>query len=354
MMKMWALLLGIAGLGSSVYGQHVSVKQLEQFLAQDRAAQRTDEQVAQQLAHFELTERLTESAADRVFSEFHPGKKAAAALELMADQSVFLSPPASELPHKDVPTAAEQQRIIEAAVNFATVTLKHMPNFLATRTTASFEDVPVITSDSAFQSGLHSMGTSVRETAYRDGHEVADNAPVTRRAGLTSVGEFGQDLGIIVTDAAKGSIAWSHWEQTSAGLVAVFQYAVPRVVSHYKIYFCCGWSATANDQVSYEGTPGYHGLLSIDPSSGAILRATLEVEFANYDPAPHYGIAVQYRAVDIDGQKSVLPLRSVSIGNATTFARGRAWRNLYVDDVRFTNYHRFGSTVRIFPSTPDP
>ncbi len=241
MIRMWALLLAAASIGSSVYGQRVSVKQLEQFLAQDQAAQRTDEQVAQQLAHFELTERLTESTEDRFFSELHSGKKAAAALELMADLSVFLSPPASELPHKDAPTAAEQQRVIEAAVNFATVTLKHMPNFLATRTTASFEDVPVITSDSAFQSGLHSMGTSIRETAYRNGHEVADNAPVTRRAGLTSVGEFGQDLGIIATDGAKGSIVWSRWEQTSAGLVAVFQYVVPQAASHYKIFFCCGW-----------------------------------------------------------------------------------------------------------------
>jgi hypothetical protein len=158
---------------------------------------------------------------------------------------------------------------------------------------------------------------------------------------LTSIGEFDEDLGIIVADSVKGKISWSHWEQTSAGLLAVFQYEVPKEASHFKIYFCCGWDPAANADISYDGTPAYHGSLSIAPSNGAILRSTLEVEFDSFDPTPSFGVAVQYAQVDTEGQSSTLPIRSVSIGEGTTRAEKRSWINLFIDEVSFTDYHRF-------------
>jgi hypothetical protein len=357
----WVFLAVVAASGNSAHGQKASVLELQQFLAQDQRTHRTDDQVAQSLLFIKLTERLTEPTMSRLNAEFHPGNETLAALGLLADLSTFLQPPVSELPHKDPPASAEQMKILDAAVNFATITLKHMPNFVATRTTTSFEDVPVIMSANAFQSGLHLADTSVRETAYRDGREVTENAQgasgeansrPTSRAGLTSIGEFGQDLGIIVTDSRKGTVAWSHWEQTSAGPVAVFDYDVPQQASHYRTYFCCGWSATAGGEVPFDGTPAYHGSLSFVPSTGAILRATLEIEFGIFDPPPRYSIALEYGPVDIDGQTSLLPVRSISIGEASTFANDRYWINLFVDDVSFAKYHRFESTVRILSDAP--
>jgi hypothetical protein len=362
-MRRWILLAVLAASEFSAYAaQRVTVQQLQQLLTQEQTAHISDEDAAQRLDALELTERLTESTLDQFETKFHPGKKTSAALNLLSDLSALLQPPSSELLHKDPPSAAEQQEIVQAAVNFTNATLKHMPDFLATRTTRSYENVPVITADSTFQSGLHSMGTFVSETGYRDGREVLSNTPAAAgahispmvfRAGLTSIGEFGRDLEIIMTDSAKNQIAWSHWEQTSTGLVAVFHYEVPKEASHYRIYFCCGWNSAANSSTSYDGTPAYHGSLSIDPSTGSILRVTLGVEFECFDPPPRYSLAVQYGKVDIDGRSSNLPIRSVAIGKGSTLARGRYWTNLYIDDVSFTNYHRFGSTVRILPSTPD-
>jgi hypothetical protein len=362
LMRRLVLLLGMAASGFSAHGaQRVSVQQLEGLLAQQQIAHKADEEVAQQLSSMELTERLTESRVSQLDAEFTPGSKTLAALDLLADLSAFLQPPSGELPRKDPPSPVEQQKIFDAATNFANVALKHMPDFLATRTTKSFEDVPVITSDSAFQSGLHSMGTFVRETAYRDGREVAENkpgaadaqtSPFDIRTGLTSIGEFGEDLGIIVSDSVKGKISWSHWEQTSAGIVAVFHYEVPKQASHFRIYFCCAWDSAANRDISYEGTPAYQGFLSISPSNGAILRATLEVEFDSFNPTPHYGVAVEYAQVDTDGHSSTLPIRSVAIGDSTTRAEKRFWINLFINEVSFSDYHRFGSTVRILSNPP--
>ncbi len=358
----WVLLAAVAtGAPSGSAVRQASVQALGQFLALEQRAHSTDGEIAQSLLSMRLTERLTESTMGRLNAEFHPGKETSEALNLLADLSNFLQPPAGELPRKDPPPAAEQRKILDAAVNFATVTLKHMPNFVATRTTKSYEDVPVFIADNVFQGGLHLAGTSVRETAYRDGREVADSAQEARekaisrpasRAGLSSIGEFGQDLGIIVTDSRNGAIVWSHWEQTSAGLVAVFDYDVPQSASHYNLYFCCGWNATAGGEVPFDGAPAYHGSISIDPSTGAILRATLGAEFETFDRPPQYSIALEYGPVEIDGQTSILPIRSVSIGEAFTVANQHYWVNLFVDEVGFARYHRFGSTVRILTNAP--
>lgn len=354
--KLW-LLLASAAIGVSAYAaQPVTVEQLRQYLAHQQAAHTTDDAVAHRLRTAEMSERLTDATLDRFVAEFHPGSGTAAALELLADRSAFLPPPAGELPRRDPPSAAEQQIILHAASNFITATLAHMPDFLATRTTKSFEDIPVITPARVFQSGLHSTGVSVRETAYRNGREVPGDtssaADVHRSSrafpvGLLSIGEFGQDLAIILSDSAKSSIEWSRWEQTPAGVVAVFSFAVPKQASHYKIYFCCEWNPAANAPTSYEGMPAYHGSLAVDPASGAILRVTLQVDFEDFDPQPDYSIAVQFGAVDIGGRKAILPIHSVTLGQGETLARERYWSNLFIDDIRFTNYRRFGSTARI-------
>ena len=58
-------------------------------------------------------------------------------------------------------------------------------------------------------------------------------------AGLPSWGEFGPILGLVLVDAAKGKLGWSHWEQRNGAQVAVFHFAIDRGVSHYNVQYCC-------------------------------------------------------------------------------------------------------------------
>ena len=53
--------------------------------------------------------------------------------------------------------------------------------------------------------------------------------------GLTSWGELGSVLGMILADSVNGKVHWSHWEQTSLGLAAVFHYSVPKTASHFEV-----------------------------------------------------------------------------------------------------------------------
>ncbi len=341
--------------------QRSTVQQLQQFLVQQQAAHRSDGEIARELGSVHLTERLAQPDLDRIREEIKPGAQTAAALDLLADLSAFLASPASELPHKDPPESAEQREILKAADQFVNSTLQRLPDFLATRTTRSFEDIPVLMRRHTFQSGLHAADTHTSGVAYRAGHEIANSATADAGAnasegqfslGLTSTGEFGPVLATIMKDSANGTITWSHWEQTSEGLAAVFRYSVPKQASHYEVDLCCVWMTAANSVVSYRGKPAYHGFLWINPSTGAIVRVTLEAQFKDFDIPPRYGLMVKYGKVDIGGSSFICPVRSVVITQIDTPANGHTWMNFYLNEVKFTGYHKFGSTVRILPTAP--
>lgn len=348
----------VAALLPSSAAQQVTVAQLEQFLTAEHTAHATDSDIARKLFSAELSERLTDASLARIKAAYTPGEKTGEALDLIADESAFLDPPAGELPPKNAPSSAEQQQIILAAEDFATNTLSHLPDYLATSTTRSFEDIPIFTRNASMQSGLHPAGTSVREVTYRNGFEFSSRTPDTpgesraRSYGphLDSEGEFGPVLKTIVSDSAEGRISWSHWEQTPTGMVAVFTYDVPKEASHYRIDFCCAFSPTDVEPRAYRGTPAYHGTLSINPSTGAVLRLTLQAEFAEFQPQPEVGLMVEYRRIEVSGSSLICPVKGVNVSKAFTYDEKRYWTNLFINETTFTNYHRFGSTVRVLGS----
>jgi hypothetical protein len=336
----------------------VTVAQLEQFLGEQAATHASDEATAQKLRSVELSEQLTQLRLERWKRQYGIGEETADQLEVLADLSAFFDPPTSEILEKRAPSAAEQQAMLAAAASFVNGTLQRLPDFLAKRTTRSFEDVPVFTADGSFQSGMHPMGRSVRQVAFRNGLEFATNedranggAPSQAgwETGLSSAGEFGPILATVMADAAHGSIRWIRWEQAASGTTAVFQYDVPKPAAHYEIRFCCAWSSTKESFAAYRGTPAYHGTITMDAASGAILDLTLEAEFDDLEQPPQFGLLVRYGTVEIEGDGLMCPLRSAVIVRSTEFARKRVWERVHVNDMTFTGYRRFGSTARVVP-----
>ena len=137
---------------------------------------------------------------------------------------------------------------------------------------------------------------------------------------------------------------------------------MPQKASHYAVNFCCVRNAedprtyqpgSENDN-SYHGTPAYHGTLSLDPASGAILRVTLESELKSSDPITRAEISVQYGSVEIGGKSYLCPIRSIAISLAQTHGGGDMSDRsiLRINEASFTEYHRFGSTTRILPGAP--
>jgi len=360
----------------------ITVEQLKQMLATQQTAGKNDDDRAQQLNSLALTEQLTQPTLDSIMTEFKPGPKTILSLKLLADSSTFLEPPVDELLTRATPTVAEQRAMMKSAINFVSVTLHHMPDFLATRITDSYNNMPMMVTHSGWapHTDLHPAGTFSHHITYRNGEEVVDNRMDSSGTklkneptpmGLVSIGEFGAALGVILTDSSKGIIKWSHWEQSTAGPVAVYHYEVPPAASHYSVNYCCvrdsqntaaaigagmdANNASLNGSDYYNGTPSYHGNLYLDPTTGVVFRVTVESDLKPSDPIMRAAISVQYGPIEIGGKSYICPVHSIAISLTKSYAGGDMSDReiLRINEVRFTDYHRFGSTTRIITGAPE-
>jgi hypothetical protein len=357
-----------AGPPSAADQQSVTIDQLRTLLLD--LAHEPDSQIAQRVGSLRLSERLSDAGLQQIDNTQHPGRQTREALRLMADSSAFLDPPTEEIPARAAPSIAEQQAMMNGAVQFVAVTLKRLPDFFATRTTQSFDDLPLLTTSSSWAPNgeMHADGTFSQEITFRNGREVAGArrakasslGKVAILSGLTSTGEFGSLQAVILRDIVHGNLEWGHWETTPSGVVAVFQYAVPATQSHYEVDYCCVRSyqdptsyrgfAFGGIPNAYHGKPGYHGTMSIDPATGAIVRITIEALLRQSDPITDGGVAIDYGPVAIEGDKTyVCPIRSVAISVTRSQVAGAFTPRIVrrINEVTFDNYHLFHATVQM-------
>jgi VWFA-related protein len=357
----------------------MTVAQLEQALAAAHAS--PDAVVAEQIAGYELTERLSAVRYARLSAAL-PGEKARQALRALADSAEFRSLPPDDIPTTAAPDLAEQRRMMSLVVGYVTKAVHQLPNIFATRSTTRYEDRPQV------EYGylpLHAVGNSSRTVLYRDGQEMVDTTSGksgSAEQGLVSWGEFGPILSTVLLDAAQNKLVWSHWEQGVNGPLAVFAYAVPDQKSHYWVQFCCTTEIVTEIQRSKAGLsgvgpnyapnmesfreaprvlrekPGYHGEIAVDPGTGTILRMTADAELPLGEKLTRAAIMVEYGSVEIGGQSFVCPERSVALSliryaHATNGAHSILDHDplkTLVNDVTFVQYHRLGSEARILPA----
>ncbi len=397
--------------------RRVTVAQLGEVVSNTEAAHRADLDAARQIGDLEMSERLTDRALGHLAATHKLGPRTALALQLLADQSVFLDPPPNEIPATALPDAQTQDQMLSAARAYSVQTWDRMPNFFVTRVTNRFDDAPHVLEKGGWpvRAGLQPVGSSSRQVTFRNGKEVQDTLTETaatpgkaeQELGLHSWGEFGPALFVVLSDIAKGKVTFSHWEETqtaAAGgtnsprstqpaLVAVFRYSVPRASSHYNVNYCCIRDAKSigSPRVNYSNergrgagpspylansidlhpfieTPGYHGILSIDPATGTVVRITIETELSGGDPLSRAATAIEYGRIQIGDASYYCPIRSLALstedGDLATLNGGSqsrngdsAWKSpatsgsnnpvVLINETRFIDYHRLGSTIRI-------
>jgi len=330
--------------------QQVTVAQFEQLLSENHG--KSDAKIAHQIADFELIERASAVRLARWESNF-PGPRTHEALTLLADASSFLDLPAADLPDQAPPDQQAQTDMLLCTIHYAVKTIPVLPDFMATRSTTHFEDTPLrqLFDEDTVYRPLHATGRSSVPVIYRDGHEVEDVPAAKARKrdtdiGLTTSGEFGPILSVVLGDAFRNQMAWSHWEQNSAGRTAVFRYQVPLEHSHYLVRF----HRSANLVQTY---PAYHGEIVIDPSTGAVFRITVVADLAPPFAMVRSAIAVDYGPVVIAERTYICPLKGVAISRMPLSARPHTLSPVLktsLNDVAFTQYHRFRANARILPS----
>jgi VWFA-related protein len=273
---------------------------------------------------------------------------------------------------------------VEAARRYTSQTLPRLPDFFATRVINLYDDRPQALKKGEWptRSGLHLIGTSSGEISVRNERE---NQPATKGSavwqanmGLISGGEFGNTLGMILADTAKGSISWSHWDESAKGRVAVFRYDVPASASHYEVLSALrreetiegfdspqggsrgmsviGTNPNANPSRIVYTKPGYHGSIRVNPVDGTILRITIDADLTKGAPFRRAAILVEYGPVDIAGTTFICPVRSFALsrGPDDPYTINGDAPTEWLNESLFTNYHRFGSTTRVLAGSPAP
>jgi VWFA-related protein len=330
---------------------------------------RPDADAAWQIGNFELTERMSAPALAQAQSEFS-GEKSKQALQALSDEAAFLDPPASDLPANPAPDLAEQKRMMGLVVVYVKNEIPQLPNFFATRDTIRYEDTPLLQMSSEMftpYQPLHVINRTQATVLYRDGREVVDPGAQKKTAteGLTTWGVFGPILGTVLVDAAQSKLAWSHWEQGASGRVGVFSYAVPKEKSHYEVNFCCVASEAATvvaNMRPFRQLVGYHGEMTVDPATGAILRLVVQADLKAQDPVVRASVLVEYGPVEIGGKRYICPVRSISDTLAQTVQADPKYNfplanqiqplKTSLNDVSFVQYHMFRSEAQVLTGNP--
>jgi hypothetical protein len=344
----------------------VTIAQLEQFLTSKQAMKDSDEEIADRLNRVSLSQELAGPTLARIVAETNSRPKTAEQIELLAAESIFDPAPIADQPSDPVPDLVAQKQMLEAARGYVNGTLRLLPDLLAVRVTRSFNNTITDLKSKHGKPKVQTrfVGEYRREIAYRDGHEIvsamgprsgSSDAPVQ---GLSTWGEFGGILRIVLKDAFSGGVAWDRWQRNEAGeQVAVFHYVIPEMSSHYKVDFCCYLLSRENPvELPFSAKPGYHGEIYVDPRDGSIGRITVEADMKETDAVRRSAIAVQYGPVEIGGKRFNCPIRGIAITeshNAMMEPVDGVGLEKHTNLVEFVNYHKFGSTSRMLPGMND-
>ena len=193
---------------------------------------------------------------------------------------------------------------------------------------------------------LHFTEKSSAIVTYRDGREVpASHGTAHRYLGLTTEGEFGPILTVVLGDAMHSSIVWGYWQQNGDTRLAVFRYQVPAEKSHYLVEY--------RESGLVRSYPAYHGEIAVDPATGSIFRISVVSEpVMPFEPVAS-GILVEYSSVILGDRAYIVPLHGVALSKVPvlpgpeTPPTAVTPMQIRLNDVAFTRYRLFRAETRI-------
>ena len=348
----------------------VSLAQLRESM--DELQNASDSEAAHGLQSMELTERLSSSDLAKWLKTLK-GPKAQQALAAIADQSVFYPPPTEDTLNLAPPSIAEQHEMIQRTVGYVSKTIPLLPNLIAERTTTLYTEPPRANGQTWKTSSgdhyLEPVRIAKAEVRVSNGKEsvlelnVNSLRPVPESQWLRTEGTFGPILASVLVAVAKpeSKLLWARWEKSDSGRVAVFRYYISEDTPIFKVGFCC--MAVDFSLISFETHAPSHGEIAIDPTTGVILRFTLQAGLSWRLPLQKAEIMVEYGPVILGEKSYICPIRSVSISRPRSVVQIAEFGEVFkvyapfetlLNDMEYENYHLFRSTSRVLPGFGPP
>ena len=335
----------------------LTVEQLKDLLVSLQRDRKTDTEVAAELKQVELSEELTRSAMNSLVS-YVSGPFATEQIYVLEARIAMLPPPASDLPATPATDAAEQNAILDKAVDYVTKSYAQLPPLTASKTTLRFQD----NVEAVAGGGLHSAGAAVdanRVQASQFVHYInSTEAPVEMQSGIEKLSTakdktpwgrngmialLGQSpvlTNVLEEAQSSGKINWLRWETVNGKQAAVYAFSVNKKNSHYAVNDCCfpdveqtgaihiqqqmangspsgsssegsGNFQTAASWINFKATVPYHGELFVDSATGIVLRLILQAEFKASDQVQQEDRRIDYGPVMVGGKALVLPVKTV-------------------------------------------
>ena len=321
-----------------------------------------DEKIARQLSVLSLTDR-PDGVSVASWRASLRGKSAQQQLTGITDLSAFREPSPTTATADPPPNAAEQQRMISSAADYLTKTIPNLPNFYARRITVRYQDTPAVNEGDTNVSyePLHVAQTTTETVVYRDGREYVDaetrshKKQETTERSLITYGTFGPVLKLTQDIfSAPSTLAWARWEQDAGSTKAVFRYSVQSRTSRYNVWGCCLPEGDGTN--GFDLIAPYHGEVSIDPVSGAVVRLEAIADLGPFVPLLRSDIVVEYGPVEIGGKTYVCPVKSVSVMTSRSVAFLKEWDEGFrtfgpyattMNDITYDSYHLFRAESRM-------
>jgi hypothetical protein len=342
----FALLSAVLLLAVSLSAQQMklTIRQLTQFLRSSVELRHDDKKVADYLKGVKLTQKLDDATIVSLQAAGVGPKTLQRLQELKAESRDLPSAAPEAAPAKPVttiepPRAEEQNKVLEAARDYAMNYVRRLPDFLCTQVTRRYEDP----SGLEFWQQVDVITAKLTYFEQKENYQVVlvNNFPtevgMERLGGFTSSGEFGSLMKELFDPATKAEFEWTRWATLRGRRVHVYSFRVPK--------------ATSKLTIGYHDTlrilTGYQGLVYIDRDTYAVARIRqVPEDIPASFPLQQVSRELDYDLVAIGESMHMLPLKFTT--------RMREGRSLSKNDVEFRMYRKFGADATIKFDTPDP
>ena len=329
----------------------MTVEQLVQFVKSAIQLKQPDVQVANQLKHVKLSNRLEDGVIEEM-QGMGAGAKTVAVLKDLHDSSASLPSPAPPPPQApppkplEPPDSVEQGKALEAAREYALNYEKQLPNFICDEITRRYED-PHRTGVRGLQDPdwrpVDTITTKLTYFEHQEKYEVlmvnnssVVNGSLDKLGGAVSTGEFGSAMRSIFEPRSGAHIEWDKWATLRGRRMYVFAFDIDQPHSQYSIMW----------ERSNQIVPAYRGKIYVDRETNMVFR----IVEAPYDIPSTYPVQAVSTIIDFDfkkiGDSEYLVPMNVVVTSATS-------KYLAKNEKRFSNYRKFGAEATIKFETPD-